>query len=80
MPPGQEAGVCRTYLSLTPVPPAVLASSSYSYLERCGEIRVSGQGGGWREEGQHNTWIHTNHFFLTYTSRLVILPDLHFKT
>lgn len=43
IPVGQETGVCITYLSLTPVPPSVLASSSYIYLKRwqgkegCGE-------------------------------------------
>jgi len=34
IPVGQEAGVCIAYLSLTPVPPSVLASSSYKYLQR----------------------------------------------
>lgn len=31
---GLETGVCITYVSLTLVPPPVLASSSYTYLKR----------------------------------------------
>lgn len=36
IPVGHETGVCITYLSLSPVPPPVLAPSSYTYLKKCG--------------------------------------------
>lgn len=36
---GQDAGVSMEYSPLTPVPPSVLASSSYTYLRRRQKIR-----------------------------------------
>lgn len=77
IPVGHDTGVCITYLSLTPVPPSVVASNSYTYLKRwqgkegCGESSKDSGKGAVSNKKMYTAKINTSQIYPTFSQTIV---------